>query len=129
MLQDSTTECAARSVGLELTFDAGNALVDDGDGFGPGFEGVGGVADVEGAGMGLFGGVFAPGFFESLFEVGEPLAEVFFAHSFRLHRCGSGDFGLGVEGAGFDVPGQAEEAEDGDAVPVGIELVPGQAVT
>ena len=34
-----------------------------------------------------------------------------------------------MEGAGFYVPGQAEEAEDGDSVPVGIELVPGQAVT
>ena len=34
-----------------------------------------------------------------------------------------------MQGAGFYVPGQAEEAERGDAVPVGIELVPGQAVT
>ena len=38
-------------------------------------------------------------------------------------------FGFWVEGAGFYVPGQAAEAEGRDAVPVGIELVPGQAVT
>ena len=38
-------------------------------------------------------------------------------------------FGFRVEGAGFYIPGQAEEAEDGDSVPVGVELVPSQAVT
>jgi hypothetical protein len=38
-------------------------------------------------------------------------------------------FVCGMEGASFDVPGEAEEAEDGDAVPVGIELIPGEAVT
>jgi hypothetical protein len=34
-----------------------------------------------------------------------------------------------MEGASFDVPGQAADPEDGDAVPVGVELVPGKAVT
>jgi hypothetical protein len=44
---------------------------------------------------------------------------------------GLGGFGLGeggMEFVGFDVPGQADEAECGDAVPVGVELVPGEAV-
>jgi len=36
--------------------------------------------------------------------------------------------GCGVELVGLYVPGQAEQAQGGDAVPVGVELVPGQAV-
>jgi len=34
-----------------------------------------------------------------------------------------------MQGTRFDVPGQAEDAEGGDSVPVGIELVPSEAVT
>ena len=61
---------------------------------------------------------------------------------FWAGTCGFGDksdvsdagggfnfFVLWVEGAGFDVPSQTEEAEGGDSVPIGIELVPGEAVT
>jgi hypothetical protein len=56
--------------------DAGDALFKDGDGFAPGFEGLGGVACVEGAGVRLFGGVAAFGFFEAGFKVGEALGEI-----------------------------------------------------
>jgi hypothetical protein len=34
----------------------------------------------------------------------------------------------GMEFVGFDVPGQAYETQGGDAVPVGVDLVPGEAV-
>jgi len=33
-----------------------------------------------------------------------------------------------MQGACFDVPGKAAQAQGGDSVPVGVELVPGQAV-
>ena len=34
-----------------------------------------------------------------------------------------------MQGERFYIPGEAEEAEDGDSVPVGIEFEPGEAVT
>jgi hypothetical protein len=53
----------------------------------------------------------------------EPLS----AGSDGLGGFGWGGYG-GVEFVGFDVPGQVEEAQRGDAVPVGVDLVPGEAV-
>ena len=80
-------------LGVELGFDAGDALVDDGDGFDPGFEDFGGVAGVEGARMRQLGGIVALGFFESLFEVGEALFEILLAHGLRVHRGGGSRLG------------------------------------
>jgi hypothetical protein len=72
-------------VGLELGVDAGDALVDDCDGFHPGFEYLGGVTRVEIAWMGFSGCISALRLFEFSFEVGEPFFQVFFAHALRLH--------------------------------------------
>ena len=89
--------------------------------------------------MRLFGGISAFGFFKPSFEVGQALVEIIFAHRSRLHvpglhvpglHCrGSDDLGFGMEGAGFDIPCESADAKRGDAVPVGIEFVPGETVT
>jgi len=48
---------------------------------------------------------------------------------FTSNSGGDCGFGFRVQGACFDVPGETKKAKGGDAVPVGIELVPGEAVT
>lgn len=59
-------------------------MVDDCDGFDPGFEDVGRVTGIEGPRMGLPGGILPLRLFELLFEVCKSSVEVFFAHMFEV---------------------------------------------
>lgn len=64
----------------ELVLDTGDPLIDHGDGFNPGLEGLGGITSVEVARMRFFSGVLPFRFFQSPLEVRKPLFEVVFVH-------------------------------------------------
>jgi hypothetical protein len=70
--------------GVHLLDNAGDAFFDDGNGFIPGLEGLGGVAGVEGARVGLLGGGSSLGLLEAPLKICESLLEVCFAHRTRL---------------------------------------------
>ena len=98
-------------LGVKLRFDAGDALVDDGNRFHPGFEDFGGVACVEGARMRQFGGIIAFRFFESLLKVGEALFEIFLAHWLKVHRACVMRTGFRSSDHPFEVAGQGDFAK------------------
>ena len=84
MFQGARYAFDAELLGVHLLDDAGDALFDDGNGFVPGLEGLGGVAGVEGARVRLLGGGSALGLCESALKVRQPSFEVCFAHRLRL---------------------------------------------
>lgn len=113
-------------LGVKLRFDAGDALVDDGNRFHPGFEDFSGVTCVEGARMRQFGGIIAFRFFESLLKVGEALFEIFLAHWLKVHRACVMRTGFRSSDHPFEVAGQDDFGETAEGGGAETGCVPGR---